>query len=180
MKEAPSKKSRWFFWFGWATEKLEAWLEKEARLGWHLVWADRGLNRFHFRKGPAKQVRICIDYQPGQPADEYWTLFQDAGWELVAEGFGYYIWRTEYEGADRPDIFTDVDSLIQRNQRIMAILVFILLCQLPSWSSSFLFGWWKSAYVKVLLGAYALTCLVLAGYVVAIHRANARLRARRP
>ena len=30
MKEAPSKKSRWFFWFGWATEKLEAWLEKEA------------------------------------------------------------------------------------------------------------------------------------------------------
>lgn len=175
-----SRKVRWFFWWGWSTEKLEAWLEKEARSDWHLVRADRWLNRFHFKKGPAKQVRYCVDYQYGEPTEEYWTLFEDAGWEAVAEDWGYYIWRTEYEGTNRPEIFSDVDSLIQRNRRLMGLVLLALVIQIPAWVSGFLLSLWQMPIGKVLIPLYLFFFVVLVGTLLAIYRTNNKLRARKP
>lgn len=180
MSTGRSRKVRWYFWWGWSTQKLESWLEKEARNGWHLVHADRWLNRFHFEKGPAKQVRICVDYQSGEPTDEYWTLFEDAGWEAVAQDLGYYIWRTEYEGAARPEIFSDVDSLIQRNRRLMGMLGLILLLQIPAWTSTYLFGLWRGSFGRVFGPVYLVLLLLLVGSIAAIYLTNHRLRARKP
>lgn len=174
------KRTRWFFWFGWSTEPVERWLEQAARQGWHLVWTDRFLNRFHFERGESKRVRYAVDYQFAAPSDEYWTLFEDAGWELVAEGLGYYIWRTEYEGAERPEIFSDVHSLIERNQRIMWLLIVLLLAQVPAWISSFLLGWWEKPFGRPVLALQATVVVILLLSIGAIQRRNAYLRSRQP
>lgn len=123
---------QWFGWWGWDPDKFEAWLEAKAAEGWQLVKADRLLLRFHFRRDVPKKVRICTDY-PGNPTPEYRTLFEDAGWELVSERAGWYIWRTEYSGAERPEIFNGVDELIERNQRFLLLYVVALIAQLPFW-----------------------------------------------
>lgn len=174
------RRTRWFFWFGWSPERLERWLEESAMQGWHLIGADRFLNRFHFERGPSKRVRYAIDYQHTEPSDEYWTLFEDAGWQRVVEGLGYYIWRTEYEGAEPPEIFSDLDSLIQRNLRIMWILVVLLVAQIPAWISGFLLGLWQKPFGKPLLVLYVVTLAILLLSIGAVQRRNSYLRSRRP
>lgn len=178
-KQEQTTMRRWFFWVGWSTERLEAWLEGLAREGWHLTKADRWLNRFHFVKGPAKQVRICVDYQTGQVPEEYRTLFRDAGWHLVAEEMGYYMWRTEYEGAKRPEIFSDVDSLIERNRRLMGLVFIVLIAQVPVWTLGLFTRLWQMRFGKPLLIVYGVLISIAFLIVIGILRYNMKLRSRK-
>lgn len=157
---------RWFSWFGWFTEKVESWLENKAAEGWHLIKADRMLNRFHFKKGAPKQVRVCADY-PAEASDEYKTIFQDSGWELVCHGLGWYIWQAEYTGDERPEAFNDPEPLIERNNRLLIILafgLFGLLLQLPIQGllNVFTARFFTTALGQVLLGLYVLLIVVIA------------------
>lgn len=121
--------THWFRWWGWQTEIIESWLEEKAAQGWHVVSVDCWLMRFRFVRDTPKQIRYCADYQSG-PTAEYQTIFEDAGWNLVSKVGGWYIWRMEYEG-DRPQIFSDVDSLIGRNNRLIGIVAACLSAQTP-------------------------------------------------
>lgn len=121
----------WFSWFGWFSDKVETWLEGKAAEGWHLIKADRMLLRFHFVRGKPKKVRIIADY-PAEVSDEYVTIFQDAGWELVGKGLGWYIWRAEYVGENRPEAFNDINPLIERNHRLLKLIVICLVLQIPA------------------------------------------------
>src|SRR5690625_1813200 len=67
MKKEKNTLIRWFRWWGWYPDKLEAWLEAKAAEGWHLTKADRILLRFHFRRGASRKIRVCVDY-PQIPA----------------------------------------------------------------------------------------------------------------
>lgn len=183
MKRETNRLVAWFFWFGWFTDKLEAWLEAKAAQGWHLVKADRGLLRFHFERGPKKQVRVCIDYQP-TATSEYGTIFADCGWELASEGgvrssIGWYIWRMEYTGT-RPEIFNDLDSLIQRNHRLLLVVLAGFVCQIPAWIAVD-FGRISLpvALSGPLLAIYIVAMAVLVFSLIAIPITNARLKARR-
>lgn len=108
------------WWWGWEPEKIEDWLEQMDTDGWHLYNATGIGIRFHFVKEEPRRVRYCADYQ-SNIGPEYKQIFQDAGWELVYSGIGWYIWRMEYEG-ERPDIYTDIDSLVGMNKRLITIL----------------------------------------------------------
>lgn len=108
------------WWWGWNPEKIEDWLEQMDAEGWHLYDATSIGIRFHFMKGESRRVRYCADYQ-SKIGPEYKAIFQDAGWELVYSGTGWYIWRMEYVG-ERPDIYTDIDSMIDRNKRLITLL----------------------------------------------------------
>lgn len=168
---------KWFYWWGWSTTRLEGWLEQMAARGWHLVKADHLLLRFHFAVGEPKRVRVCIDYQ-STVNDEYHSLFSDAGWELVAEGYGYYIWRSEYEDARRPEIFSDIDSLIDRNRRIFSMMMLALLIQPPAWvvAQPVLTRVAQYSVGRVLLALYVLVLVIGVGSLTAILRQNRRLR----
>lgn len=180
MKKERNTLIRWFCWWGWDPDKVEAWLEAMAAEGWRLVKADRLLLRFHFRRDEPKKVRICTDY-PGNVTPEYRTLFEDAGWELVGEGMGWYIWRTEYSGAERPEIFNGVDELIERSQRLLLLFVTVLLGQLPFWilnANRRLIEFTTTAS-KVFLVFYAVLILVIVFAAVATSSQIVRLKARK-
>lgn len=121
------------WWWGWEPEKVENWLEEMESQGWHLYNATGIGIRFHFVEGEPRKVRYCADYQ-NSVKPEYKSIFEDAGWQLVYSGFGWYIWRMEYQG-ERPEIYTDIESLIGRNNRLMTILGAAAALQVPLMTS---------------------------------------------
>lgn len=100
-------------------EDYEKWLENYEVDGWHLVKISfLGLIHYFIKDEPYK-FRYCYDYQGSQKKD-YEKIFSDLGWELVFYSFGSYIWRLEYID-ERPEAFSDYDSLISRNNRLLSV-----------------------------------------------------------
>ncbi len=115
-------KTSWFYWWAWSSEKMELWLEKLELEGWNLYQVDFAGIRFKFKRGVKQSIRYCVDFQP-LINDDYITLFQEDGWELLWSGAGgWYLWKKSYQD-ERPEIFTDTNSLIDRNNRLTRILV---------------------------------------------------------
>ena len=108
-------KTVWRWWTGWEIEKVENWLEEMEQDGWNLSKVDYIL-RFKFEKGESRKMRYCVDHQ-NKVEDNYFELFKEDGWVLMDEKIApWYIWRKSYED-ERPDIYTDTKSLIERNNR---------------------------------------------------------------
>jgi len=170
---------RWFWWSSWSTERLEEWLEEQASRGWHLEKADRLLLRCRFRRGRPKKVRYCVDF-PAEVSGDYYTLYSDAGWELVATSTGWYIWRAEYTGDRRPELFNDVQPLIERNNRLL------LICALGLMSQLWIFlgparEWFLSTTVgNIVLIPYVLVLFILVAGAGALAAQTQRLRQRKP
>ncbi|MFX3636642.1 MAG: DUF2812 domain-containing protein [Candidatus Pristimantibacillus sp.] len=118
---------RW--WVGWEPEKTERWIEAMEAEGWHLTRISLNAIRFDFEKGEPRKMRYGIDFQNTQDPS-YKEIFSDTGWELIYSGAGWYVWRMPYT-EKRPEIYTDVLSLIERNKRLMSVLVFALIAQFP-------------------------------------------------
>lgn len=121
------KKTKVFkWWWGWNYEEIENWLEKMALDGYRLTEVASNGVMFSFEKAEIKKTRYCVDYQ--QTLDpKYIEILGDDGWEIIKMGSGWYICRKEYDG-DRPQLYTDFDSLISRNNKLMFV---IIICGLP-------------------------------------------------
>ncbi|MGE5405462.1 MAG: DUF2812 domain-containing protein [Candidatus Saccharibacteria bacterium] len=117
------------WWWAWSPESLEKWLEEIEESGWHLQSVAMGGTRFRFKKDCSRHYRYCLDYQ-NKVGSEYLRIYEDAGWERVYQGMGWHIWRMEYEGA-RPEIYTDWESRIEHNQRLMGMLTAVFAAQIP-------------------------------------------------
>jgi hypothetical protein len=97
----------------------ENWLERMAAEGWHV-------NRFRqwssivmtFRRGTPKQYRFVYDPQVS-PRKEYIPTYEQFGWEYLGRMASAHFWRMEYEG-ERPEAFSDQDSIVRRNRRTVA------------------------------------------------------------
>jgi len=114
-------KTTWFWWWGWKPEKVENWLEEMEGKGWNLNKIELASLRFKFTKGEPRKIRYCVDFQ-SRINDQYLTLFKDDHWELAWSGAGgWYIWKKEYV-QEKPDIYTDNNSLIDRNKRLIWLL----------------------------------------------------------
>ena len=119
-------KTAWRLWWEWNPERIENWLEEMAREGWLLFQVDFASLRFKFIRGEANQIRYSTDYQEN-PGDDYFKLFKDDGWELVWSGiFGWYIWRKPFSG-ERPNIYTDKETIINRTKRSIRVTWTLLL-----------------------------------------------------
>ncbi|MCC3373776.1 DUF2812 domain-containing protein [Cohnella sp. REN36] len=117
------------WWFSWDSEKIERWLEEMEADGWQLTAVTGNAIRFDFERGEPRRMRYCVDYQtPGNR--DYILLCQDAGWELLYDQKGWYVWRMPYTDA-RPDLYTDLDTLLDRNKRLVAVLATLLCAQVP-------------------------------------------------
>ena len=109
-------KTGWHWWGGWNPEKIENWLEEMENSGWHLTKVGFMSIQFKFEKGESRKMRYCVDYQV-DIKDDYFELFREDGWELADDKtVPWYIWRKIYEN-ERPSIYTDMESLIERNNR---------------------------------------------------------------
>lgn len=171
---------RWCFWLSWLPDKVETWLEEQAAAGWHLVKADRWLNRFHFRRGEPRKVRYFVDF-PARVDDEYKFIYNDAGWEHVAEAIGWHVWRAAYEGDQRPEAFNDPEPLIERNNRIALVLIpciVALAAVMPTiYNTTFFRG---TIIGKVLIGLFIVLLLFVVACLHMVHRQNQQLKARKP
>ena len=117
-------KNVWHWWVGWKIERLENWLEEMEQKGWNLVKVNYAF-RFKFEKGESRKMRYSSDYQINAKND-YFELFKEDGWELVDfQNDPWFIWRKSYEN-ERPSIYTDTKSLIERNNRqIRSIIIMV-------------------------------------------------------
>jgi hypothetical protein len=163
---------RW--WVGWNVEKIERWLEAEESAGWSLSAVTSGGVVFTFAKNAPRKAAYRIDYQVNVKAD-YRQLLEDAGWSLVGVVAGWHFWRAQYLEV-KPEIFTDTESLIDRNKRQMWLLALVFLIQLPSLNLTL-----KHATVRpigALLAVQLLVAMTLGACLVRYLIANRRLRNR--
>ncbi len=98
---------------------FENWLEQMAAKGWHIhsirQWSSMLMT---FKQGESKKIRFVYDPQVS-PRKEYIATYEQFGWEYLGRMASAHIWRMEYEG-DRPEAFSDHESLIKRNRQNIA------------------------------------------------------------
>ncbi|MCX6559228.1 MAG: DUF2812 domain-containing protein [Candidatus Aminicenantes bacterium] len=122
----------------WNDSKEEAWLQAQARRGWHLE-AIKGLG-YHFRRGKPEDVTYRLDFQSGGgkfDKTEYLGLFRDAGWEYVCRFGAWYFFRTPTGKGTPPEIHTDVASRAAKYRRLLLLMLIGLICSIPVASSFF-------------------------------------------
>ncbi len=121
------------WWWAWEYERIESWLEEMESNGLRLVDTRvKGLY-FYFERCQPVKARYCIDYQ-NKLTPDYVTLIRDDGWELYQIGMGWYILRKQYED-ERPELYTDFESLIARNKAMLAIVVVATLMEFVSFGN---------------------------------------------
>lgn len=116
------------WWWAWDYEEIENWLENMEKNGLRLIGTNvKGL-LFSFEKCKSAKARYCIDYQ-SKLTPEYLAIINDDGWQLYQIGLGWYILRKEYED-ERPDLYTDFESLIARNKALLAWISIALIVEI--------------------------------------------------
>ena len=111
------------WWWGWNASKIENDLERFAEKGWRLTQASFGMTVFDLVLDKPQTVRFALDYQ-NKIDDEYMTILKDDGWVFVAKSAGWILWKKAYTG-EKPHLFTDNQSLIDRNKRLIFFLSII-------------------------------------------------------
>jgi hypothetical protein len=108
----------WKWFWTWQDEQEENWLASMARQGWHLKSIGfPGI--YTFESGDPRDDVYRLDYlKERKDFDQYLQLFQDAGWEHVADYNFWLYFRTRNAGATPPEIFTDTTSKILKYRRI--------------------------------------------------------------
>jgi hypothetical protein len=119
-------KHKWFW--AWQDDLEEAWLTRMAGEGWHLVTVSP-FGFYTFQPGPGQEVVYRLDYRSQtrkQDRLDYLQLFADAGWEHVAEMGGWQYFRKPVLPGEEPELYTDVESKVQKYNRLIVLLVVFL------------------------------------------------------
>ena len=159
MNKNTVKKFRWFW--VWQDELEEAWLSEMATRGYHLE-KPQLFGVYHFQVGDPDNVIYRLDFNVigKKDRESYLQLFQDAGWEHV-RGLSYWSYfRKQYKPGETAEIFSDTDSKIQKYQRIIIFLTFLLPISLFIMSRI-------RPYLFVFLGAMlTVTIIILWSYAL--------------
>lgn len=165
-------KTVWQWWWGWNPEKIENWLEEMELDGWNLFKVDFSYIRFKFEKGESRKIKYCVDYHINVEGN-YFELFKEDGWELVDDKTTpWYIWYKSYKN-ERPTIYTDTRSLIERNNRqlrtvglVVPVEIFVFYMMLESGPGK----------IESAVMLFTIIILVFFGYVIAqLYRYNKKL-----
>jgi len=169
MKE---EKTVWRMWGGWEIEKMENWLEEMEMEGWALYKFDFTMMRFKFKKSESRKARYCFDYQ-SNVGDDYYGIFQEDGWELVDETISpWHIWRKPYQD-NRPGIFTDTRSLVERNNRQIRNITLAAIISLILLYIEWITGLSYAGIIPILL----IFSLIFYAYLITrIHQHNKKLK----
>ncbi|MDH8678827.1 DUF2812 domain-containing protein [Fusibacter bizertensis] len=118
-----------YFWLGWNCEKFEQHLEEMAQNGWRLKSASFGITILEYERREPSKVSYCLDYNPKYTEDSL-SIIRDDQWYAVSKSVGWWLWEKEYE-TEKPKLFTDKSSLIERDKRLLFILLLLFCTQLP-------------------------------------------------
>lgn len=97
--------------------EFENWLEKKELNGWHIEKLNVfSFFYFTFKKAVSKKYRYVLDINL-LPNKDYKEICIQFGLEPIERISNFFIWRQEYFD-ERPESFSDRDSLMNRNKRI--------------------------------------------------------------
>ena len=118
------RKFKWFW--AWQDDDEEAWLREMSLQGWHLS-SIGGPGLYIFALGEQRDYVYRLDYR--HPArmekDAYLQLFQDAGWEHLGSLSGWQYFRKIARAEEPLDIYTDVESKVEKYRRLLGVLVVV-------------------------------------------------------
>jgi hypothetical protein len=117
------------WWWGWNPTNIEEYLEMMAKDGWKLVETSFAFIFFVFERSESENVRFVFDYQ-NQVKSEYLTIIEDTGWSLVNRAAGWLLWKKSFDDK-RPELMSDNQSLIDRNNRLTVFLAAMTAFQIP-------------------------------------------------
>jgi hypothetical protein len=122
-----SKKVVWFSAFKHVIPAdYENWLEEMASQGWNIDQIGQWSSiRLVFTKTTPKSYRYVYDIQPN-PKKDYRPTYEQFGWEFVGIMASCFMWRKEYSG-ERPEAFSDLQSLEHRNRQVVSAVSISLL-----------------------------------------------------
>lgn len=141
MAENISRKFKWIR--GWQDDKEESWLRGMSLKGYHLLsYSFAGI--YTFRKGEPHDYVYQLDYQPNSKKAEsdYLQLFQDAGWEQVAEFLSWHYFRKEPNPGEATEVFTDAETRIAKYKRLLSVVLAagvpssVVLLAIPVWDKN--------------------------------------------
>ena len=126
MEEKRVTKFKWFW--AWQDEKEESWLENMSEKGYHLA-SVKTPGFYTFIVTEPRKHAYRLDYQTFRKKDkqEYLQLFRDASWEHVGEVSNWQYFRKEVTSEETPEIFTDVESKIDKYKRVLTIVGFFYI-----------------------------------------------------
>jgi len=100
---------------------LETWMENLASEGWNIDKLGMfSILRLTFQKTEPKRYRYVFDmnFSTSYRHEEYRQTYEQFGWEYVGRfNANTFLWRKEYAD-ERPESFTDIESLKNRNKRV--------------------------------------------------------------
>jgi hypothetical protein len=125
-----SKSRSLFKWFwAWQDHKEEEWLRSMAQQGWHLETLAAPAF-YTFTHGEPRNDVYRLDFITSRKDFQaYLQLFQDLGWEHVGTMSGWQYFRKTCSAEEIPEIYTDVESKIEKNRRLSGYLILFL----PIW-----------------------------------------------
>lgn len=123
------KVTKW--WWAWEHEEIEKWLEEMENSGLKLVDVSWDGIKFSFEKAKPRKTKFCVDYQT-KLTPQYIALVRDDSWDIYKMGFGWYILRKEYDD-EEPIFYNDFEPLIQRNKKLIKLLLCLGLPALIYW-----------------------------------------------
>ena len=165
------------WWWGWNPGRIEKWLERSEAEGWNLVGIGFAGIAFSMRRGESRQVVYRIDYQ-SRVKEDYFQLFRDAGWNLAGQSGGWYFWQQVYT-QQKPEIYSDTESLIDRNRRQMMLMAIILMIQYPGLNSTLTRIHQGSTLMSALAFIQGSLILLIVFVLIRFHFANRALVKRR-
>lgn len=118
------KKFKWFW--AWEDEKEEDWLAEMSANGYHLNSISiPGI--YTFETGASRNYVYRLDFNPDRKGyQEYFQIFQDAGWEHLCEYGSWQYFRAQAQAGEQPEIYTDNVSKVKKYRRIMLFLIIFM------------------------------------------------------
>jgi hypothetical protein len=165
------------WWDASESEKISTWLEEMESQGWHLLRITTNGLRFYFEKGAPRKMSYCVDYQQvlKKTDPNYLGIFIDTGWENIYSGAGWYIWRQTYQHSQaKPEIFTDTDTIMERNKRLIGLFLAAIAAQLP-----FILMNISKSYFPPLLIIYIPLFVLLGVCIYRLVATNRKLKAKK-
>ncbi|WP_459841706.1 DUF2812 domain-containing protein [Fusibacter bizertensis] len=118
-----------YLWLGWNCERLEQHLEKMAQNGWRLKSTSFGITVLEYERQEPSKVSYCLDFNPKYTEDAI-SIIKDDQWHAISNSSGWWLWEKEYK-TEKPKLFTDKRSLIDRDKRLFFLLLLLFLTQFP-------------------------------------------------
>ena len=119
MAQTVIRKIKWFW--PWQDAQEEAWLEQMSLQGMHLRQVRR-IAQYEFVSDEPTRFAYRLDFQDSlkpKNKEEYLQLFADAGWEYLGEMNGWQYFRKPLHPGESAEVFTDVESKIQKYNRFL-------------------------------------------------------------